>query len=125
MRPVGRIVRTLSNTDRAYLSGQEIRMRLLLRLGVLVRGPKLWLCFTCRRSTAKPPILDPRDHVHGVKVGLQIMKLTVVLKLKLLDELVEFTVSKLDLPRKEIGTLMQVVTDVAHGLPPLSLDRLK
>jgi hypothetical protein len=53
------------------------------------------------------------------------MKLTVVLKLKLLDELVEFTVSKLNLPRKEIGTLMQVVTDVAHGSPPLSLDRLK
>ena len=48
-----------------------------------------------------------------------------MLKLKFLDELVELTLRKLDLPRKEIGTLMQVVTDVAHGLPPLSLDPLK
>jgi hypothetical protein len=53
------------------------------------------------------------------------MKLTVVLELKLLNELVEFTLRKLDLSRKEIDTLMQVVTDVAHGLPPLSLDPLK
>ena len=35
------------------------------------------------------------------------MKLTVLLKLKLLDELVELNLRKVDLPRKDIGTLMQ------------------
>ena len=49
------------------------------------------------------------------------MKLTVVLKLKLLDELVELTLHKVDLPPKETDTLTQVFTDVAHEpLSPLN-----
>jgi hypothetical protein len=47
------------------------------------------------------------------------MKLTVVLKLKLLDDFVELTLHKVDLPPKDTDTLTQVFTDVAHGLSPL------
>jgi len=56
--------------------------------------------------------------VHGVKVGLQIFKFPLVLKLKLLDKFIELTLRSADLLRKQIGTVLQVATNVTHDYPP-------
>lgn len=80
-------------------------MRLHLLEWVLLR-PGLGLCFTRRRSAAKPPILAAGDHEHGIKVRPQIFKSTIVLMLKLVDELVELTLGSVDLPDNEIGSIL-------------------
>jgi len=41
-----------------------------------------------------------------------------VLKLELLDKFIELTLRSADLLRKQIGTVLQVVTDVTHRLSP-------
>ena len=66
----------------------------------------------------KAPTLDPDDHVHGVKCGLQIFEYGLVLTLKLLDMLIELPRRSADLLRNQIGAVLQVATDVTHLMFP-------
>jgi hypothetical protein len=70
------------------------------------------------RNTTAESIFRLHDHAHGVKVGLQIFKFTLVLELELLDDFIELGLRSADLLRKPIGTVLQVTTDVTHRLSP-------
>jgi len=83
-------------------------------LGRRLGGPELWLCFRHGRSVAKPSILGLDNSVDGVKLGFQTLKSTILFPRELLDELVELTLRSIDLLLKQIGTVLQVATDVAH-----------
>ena len=63
---------------------------------------------------AKPSILGLDNSVDGVKFEFQTLKSTIVFLRELLDELVELTLRSIDLLLKQIGTVLQVATDVAH-----------
>lgn len=83
-------------------------------LGRRLEGPELWLCFRHGRSVAKPSVLGLENSADGVKLGFQTLKSTIVFPRELLDELVELTLRSIDLLLKQIGTVLQVATDVAH-----------
>jgi hypothetical protein len=57
--------------------------------------------------------------VYGVKVGLQILNFTFVLKRELLQKLIELTLGSADFFLKQFGTFLQVATDVTHWSFPL------
>jgi hypothetical protein len=57
-------------------------------------------------------------HAHGLKVGLQLFKSSLVFKLELLENFIELTLRCADLLRNPIGTVLQVTTDVTHRLSP-------
>jgi hypothetical protein len=63
---------------------------------------------------AKPSILGQDNSVDGVKFGFQTLKSTIVFPRELLDELVKLTLRSNDLLPKQIGTVLQVATDIAH-----------
>jgi hypothetical protein len=63
-------------------------------------------------------IFHLHDHAHGVKVGLQLLKFSLVFKLELLENFVELTLRCAELLRNPIGTVLQVTTDVTHRLSP-------
>lgn len=88
----------LFDTDGANSPGAKIPRRLLPKW-VLLQGTGLGLHFTHRRSAAKSSILDPSDHVDSIKVGLQILNLTVMFDLNLLNQIVELTLGSVDLCR--------------------------
>ena len=95
---------------------------MLRLLGPLVtRRTDLGLCFSCGKCTTKAPPLDPDDHVHGVKCGLQIFTSGFVLTLKLLDVPIELALHSADLLLEQIGTVLQVATDVTHLITPPNL----
>jgi len=80
-------------------------------LGALWR-PKLRLLNGSYHSAES--ILRLHHHAHGLKVGLQLFKFSLVFKLELLENFIELTLRCADLPRNPIGTLLQVTTDVTH-----------
>jgi hypothetical protein len=84
---------------------------------------KLGLGVSRGRRAASTPILDPDDHAHGVKRGLQISKSRFVLALELLDVPIELPLRSADLLLKQIGTVLQVATDVAHLMIPPAFNR--
>ena len=53
-----------------------------------------------------------------MKCGSQIFKFSFVLNLDLLNVVVELSLHRLDLLRNEIGTVLQVTTDVTHLIIP-------
>jgi hypothetical protein len=63
-------------------------------------------------------IFGLHDLAHGVKVGLQIFKFDLVLKLNLLDNFIELALRSADLLGNPTGTVLQVTTDVTHRLSP-------
>ena len=89
-------------------------MRLSL-LGALWRS-KLRL-LTGSSHTAES-IFCLHDDAHGVKVGLQLLKFSLVFKLELLENFVELTLRCAELLRNPIGTVLQITTDVTHRLSP-------
>jgi hypothetical protein len=64
---------------------QRLSRRLLLPEWVLLQWTGLRARFAQRRSAAKSSILEPGDHVNGVKVGLKILDLTVMFDFDLFD----------------------------------------
>ena len=93
-------------------------MRLSL-LRLLWRSRLLRL-LTGRHLTAES-IFRLHDPVHDVKVGPQIFKFDLMLKLELLDHFIELILRSADLLCKSIGTLLQVTTDITHLQPRLEL----
>ena len=93
----------------AQLADQKIGKRLLglppLRLG---------LHFWRGQCTAMASMLDPKERVHSLKLGLEILESVVVLALELLDMFLELSLRSFDLLFKQIGPLSQVATDIAH-----------
>lgn len=78
----------LSNADGADPVAQKIRWRRLSRDlldWVLLRLPGLRRRLTRSGAAAKSSILDAGDHVYDIKIGLQILNLTVMFDFKLLD----------------------------------------
>jgi len=65
---------------------------MLQRIGLKLR-------FTHRRSAANSSVLYPGDHVDSIKVGLQILNLSVMFDLNLLNQIVELTLGSIDLCR--------------------------
>jgi hypothetical protein len=105
----------LSGAHGALFADRKISKRLLgVRLGRRLGGPELGLCFKHGRSVAKPSILGQDNSVDGVKFGFQTLKSTIVFPRELLDELVKLTLRSNDLLPKQIGTVLQVATDIAH-----------
>ena len=52
-----------------------------------------------RCSAANSSVLYPGDHVDSIKVGLQILNLSVMFDLNLLNQIVELTLGSIDLCR--------------------------
>jgi hypothetical protein len=80
--------------------------------GVLGLSHALW--------TSKAPTLDPDDHVHGVKCGLQILTSGFVLTLNLFDVPIELALNSADLLLEQIGALSQIAPYVTHLMIPQS-----
>ena len=65
---------------------------MLQRIGLKLR-------FTHSCSAANSSVLYPGDHVYSIKVGLQILNLSVMFDLNLLNQIVELTLGSIDLCR--------------------------
>jgi hypothetical protein len=65
-------------------------------------------------------MLDPHECVYGIKLGPEILESGAVLASQLLDEFFELGLCSFDLLRKQAGPLLQVATNIAHGMPPLA-----
>jgi hypothetical protein len=66
------------------------------------------------------PTLDPNDDVHTIECALQIFNSSFVLAFELIEVPLEVSLCSADLLRKQIGPVLQVATDVAHLMIPLS-----
>jgi hypothetical protein len=62
--------------------------------------------------------LDPDDRAHRAECGLQVFKSRFVLAPELLDVPFELPLHGADLLLKQIGTVLQVPTDVTHVMIP-------
>ena len=70
-----------------------------------------------------PPLLDAKQSIDGLKLRLQVLHSIVVLGLELLDIFIELGLRRADLLIKPVRPLLQVVTDIAHGLSPCPRSR--
>ena len=61
-----------------------------------------------------PSILHPHEDLRGIKLRRQIANSVGVFRLELLDEFFELILFSVDLLLKQVGTVLQVATDVAH-----------
>jgi hypothetical protein len=61
-----------------------------------------------------PSILHPHKGLRGIKLRRQIANSVGVFRLELLDEFFELTLFSVDLLLKQVGTVLQVATDVTH-----------
>jgi hypothetical protein len=68
----------------------------------------------------KAPPLDPNNDLHAIKCGRQILNSSFVLAFELIEVTLEVSLCSADLLRKQIGPVLQVATDVAHLMIPLS-----
>jgi hypothetical protein len=61
-----------------------------------------------------PAMLDPKQVIHGLELGLEILEPLVVLVLDLLEIFVELSLRRIDLLIKQLDPLLQVAPDIAH-----------
>jgi len=69
-------------------------------------------------------MLNIHKKPHGLELGFGIFEPILMFQLELLDTLFELCLISTNLFRDQIGTILQVATDITHRLSPLNIPSL-